>query len=108
MLLFFKKLFSSKKKTPPVVYRTPKAQKNEKDLETFVKYVVYSLVNNHKAVKINTTYAKNKIDIKVSCQATEVGKIVGKKGQTIGAIRLLLNGAGGRFNKKINLEVVDN
>ena len=37
----------------------------------------------------------------------DVGKVVGKKGRTIMAIRELVSGAGSRAQRKVTVEVVD-
>ncbi len=77
------------------------------DLEMFVDYVVKALVDNKSEVSVNAEQLENAISIKIKCQKEEIGKVVGKKGRTIMAIRTLISGAAGRLQKRILVEVVE-
>ena len=77
------------------------------DLEMFVDYVVKALVENKSEVSVNTEQLENAISIKIKCQKEEIGKVVGKKGRTIMAIRTLISGAAGRLQRRILVEVVE-
>jgi predicted RNA-binding protein YlqC (UPF0109 family) len=76
-------------------------------IEGFVLYVVRSLVDNADAVRVTTAETDRATVITVSCEKRDIGKIIGKSGKTIAAIRALANGAGGRLGKRVNVEVQD-
>jgi predicted RNA-binding protein YlqC (UPF0109 family) len=78
-----------------------------KDLEAFVGYVVKALVDNPDEVKIETVQDGDGKLVKISCRKEDVGKIVGKKGKTIIALRSLVGGAASRMQEKVSVEVVD-
>jgi len=78
-----------------------------KELEGFVDYVVKALVDNPEDVKIVTEAEGEGKVIKISCRKEDVGKIVGKKGKTIIALRSLVGGAASRLQEKISVEVID-
>ena len=78
-----------------------------KKLEDFVDYVVKALVDNPSDVKIVTEAEGEGKVIKITCRKEDVGKIVGKKGKTIIALRSLVGGAASRMQEKISVEVVD-
>ena len=107
MINFFKKIFGLSSSKVDVLDQDVAVLGNEKDLETFVSYIVSGLVDNTKAVKIKTDYLEKEIKIVIACAVKDIGKVVGKKGQTIRAIHYLLNGAASRFDKKINVEVLN-
>ena len=107
MINFFKKILGLSPSIVDSLEQDPPILGNEKDLETFVSYIVTGLVDNAKAVKIKTDYLEKEIRIVIACAAKDIGKVVGKKGQTIRAIHYLLNGAASRFDKKINVEVLN-
>ncbi len=79
-----------------------------KDLEGFVDYVVRALVDNPNQVKVNSELENEDSSIiRIECCKEDIGKIVGKKGKTIMAIRALVSGAAGRLQKKVAVEVID-
>ncbi len=80
-----------------------------KDLEGFVEYVVKALVDAPDEVKVSTGDAENgggKV-IRINCRKDDTGKIIGKKGKTIIALRSLVGGAAGRLQERVTVEVVD-
>lgn len=77
------------------------------ELEKFVRFVVDSLVDSPADVKLETVETANGFTIRVSCKKEDIGKIVGKHGKTIMAIRSLVSGAAGRLRKHVSVEVLD-
>ena len=78
-----------------------------KDLENFVDYIVRSLVDEPDAVRVISEVSKDSNIIKIDCKKDDIGKIIGKRGKTIMAIRSLVSGAAGRLKKRVTVEVVD-
>ena len=78
-----------------------------KDLEHFVDYVVRALVDKPNDVSVETVEGERGTTVQVSCAKEDIGKIIGKNGKTISAIRALVNGAGKRFEKDLSVEVLD-
>jgi predicted RNA-binding protein YlqC (UPF0109 family) len=78
-----------------------------KDLEHFVDYIVRALVDNPEDVRIKYEKEENTNIIRIDCKKEDVGKIVGKRGKTIMAIRSLVNGAAGRIQQRVTVEVTD-
>jgi len=76
-------------------------------LEDFVAYVSRSLVDNPEAVQVSTLEKDRLSVIQIRCEKRDIGKIVGKNGKTIAAIRLLVSGAGGRIGLRMTVEVLD-
>lgn len=58
-------------------------------LTSFVEYIVKSLVDKPELVTITQTEEGNRIVIGVKVSDDDVGRIIGKDGQTIRAIRSL-------------------
>ena len=80
------------------------------DIVAFVDYVVRALVDEPGLVKIEVKKVEEKQRkiINIACKKTDVGKIIGKNGKTIMAIRSLVGGAASRLNQQIAVEVADN
>ena len=72
-------------------------------LETIVK----SLVDHPQQVKITEVIGEKTAIFELRCNAKDVGKIIGKSGKTVGAMRTLLNSIAARQGRKAMLEVVD-
>lgn len=77
------------------------------DIESFVDYVARSLVDSPEAVKVRSTEEADVFGIQIICKEEDRGKIIGRRGKTINAIRALANGAAGRMQKKVTVEVID-
>lgn len=105
MFSFLKKLFSGENGSKFVYKPTPTG--GEEDLTMFVKYVVCNLVDKPQVVEVIAENTDRALVIKVACQKEDIGKIIGKNGKTIDAIRSLVNGAAGRLGKRANVEVAD-
>jgi predicted RNA-binding protein YlqC (UPF0109 family) len=72
-------------------------------LETIVK----SLVDAPGEVRITEVGGEKTIIFELRCNAKDIGKIIGKSGKTVGAMRTLLNSIAARQGRKAILEVVD-
>ena len=82
----------------------PSSQQN---LEDFVLYVSKKLVDYPDEVKVRTASAENGNVIQITCRPGDRGKIIGKSGKTIMALRALVSGAAGRTKDRVSVEVLD-
>jgi len=82
-------------------------EKSVSDIVSFVDYVVRALVDTPAAVKIEMIDDEKGQVINIRCEKEDIGKIIGKNGKTIMAIRSLVAGAGSRLNRQMNVEVID-
>ena len=78
-----------------------------RELEGFVDYVVKALVDYPDEVTVNTVENGDGASIQIRCRKEDIGKIVGKRGKTIMAIRSLVSGAAGRQRKRVSVDVLD-
>lgn len=102
-----KKIFQSFLKKDSDTKTIPVANEELKDLEHFVDYVVRALVDQPDEVNVDSVPGERATIIQVKCAKDDIGKIIGKNGKTISAIRALVNGAGKRFDKEFTVEVID-
>jgi len=100
---FIKKIFGSEE----VAKSAPAPASDVDDLANFVDYIVRSLVDAPSSVVVDMEEVDETTVIKITCDKDDVGKVVGKRGKTIMAIRSLVSGAAGRLQKRVNVEVVD-
>lgn len=76
------------------------------DTEALVRYLVESLVDMPEAVKISVTQSDDSISFMVELDPSDVGKVIGRGGRTIKAIRTLARAAGSTENRQVEVDVV--
>jgi len=76
----------------------------EKDAE-FLEYVVKGLVDHPESVKINRTVDEMGVLLGLDVHPEDMGKIIGRLGNTAKAIRILLRVVGMKNNARVNLKI---
>lgn len=77
---------------------------NERDAQ-FLEYVVKALVDNPDAVKISRTVDEMGVLLTLVVDPADMGKIIGRSGNTAKAIRTLLRVVGMKNNARVNLKI---
>ena len=107
----FGKLFGGKEeaeaKPSAPAARTTADPSSQQNLEDFVLYISKKLVDYPDEVKVRTASAENGYVIQITCRPGDRGKIIGKSGKTIMALRALVSGAAGRTKGRVSVEVLD-
>ncbi len=79
---------------------------SEKNLDSeFLDYVVKSLVDNPSDVKINRKVDEMGVLMSLDVNPADMGKIIGRQGNTAKAIRTLLRVVGMKNNARVNLKI---
>lgn len=73
----------------------------------FVELVVKQIVDNPDDVKVTRTVDEMGVLITLEVSKEDMGKIIGKGGQTAKAIRILLRIIGSKNNARVNLKIVE-
>ncbi|MDD5025782.1 MAG: KH domain-containing protein [Candidatus Peribacteraceae bacterium] len=73
----------------------------------FLQYVLESLVEDRDQLKIDSRVDDLGILLTVAVSDRDMGKLIGKNGQTIKALRTLLRIIGGNTAQRINLKVLE-
>jgi predicted RNA-binding protein YlqC (UPF0109 family) len=71
----------------------------------FLEYVVKALVENPNDVKIDRTVDEMGVLITLTVNSADMGKIIGRQGNTAKAIRTLLRVIGMKNNARVNLKI---
>lgn len=71
-----------------------------------VECIVCGLVDNEDAVALDVTDREDGALIEVSCSEEDAGRVIGRKGRTIKAIRTLARALGQRVGTSVDVEVV--
>jgi predicted RNA-binding protein YlqC (UPF0109 family) len=78
----------------------------ERSMRTLVEYIVTALVDQPDQILIAERSGRNTTIIELAVAKEDIGKVIGKEGRTINAIRTILNAAGASQKKRVVLEVM--
>jgi len=73
--------------------------------QQFLEYVVKSLVDNPDAVKVTRKIDEMGVLITLDIDPVDMGKVIGRQGNTAKAIRTLLRVVGMKNNARVNLKI---
>ena len=73
--------------------------------QDFLEFVVKSLVDNPSDVKVGRTVDEMGVLLNLKLNPTDMGKIIGRNGNTAKAIRTLLRVVGMKNHARVNLKI---
>jgi len=77
-------------------------------MKEFVEYIAKHLVDNPDQVEVNQIESEKTTILELTVASNDVGKVIGKKGKTVNAIRTLLTAASAKVGgKRTVLELND-
>ena len=76
------------------------------DTEGLVRYLVTSLVDDADSVSVTVSETDAAVTFEIALDSADVGKVIGRQGRIINAIRTLARAAGTSADKQVEVEVV--
>jgi predicted RNA-binding protein YlqC (UPF0109 family) len=76
-------------------------------LKPLVEYIVRALVDKPDAVELRTSVSEGSILYEVKVAPEDIGKVIGRDGRTVNALRTVLTAAALKKGEKVRLEIVD-
>jgi predicted RNA-binding protein YlqC (UPF0109 family) len=76
-------------------------------MKGILENIAKSLVDAPNEVQITAIDGEKTVIFELRCNAKDIGKIIGKSGKTVGAMRILLSAIAAKQGRKAMLEVVD-
>ena len=76
-------------------------------MKAFVEFVVKALVDYPEQVEIREVEGDQVVVFELRLNQTDIGKVIGKSGRTITAIRTLLTGAAAKQGKRAMIEIIE-
>lgn len=73
----------------------------------FLRYVLEALVEDKDELSIESTIDELGVLLTVKVSERDMGKLIGRGGQTVKALRTLLRIIGGNVNQRINLKILE-
>lgn len=79
----------------------------QEDIVTLVRELVDSLVDDKDAVSVTGEDDRGGVIVNVTVAEDEMGKVIGRQGRVIKAIRTIARAAGSRTDMSVEVEVVE-
>lgn len=76
------------------------------DLRALVEYLTRGLVDDPAAVSVRATERDRLVFVEIRVAAGDVGKVIGRRGRIIGAIRAVARAAAVRAGRRVVVEIV--
>ncbi len=76
-------------------------------MKPFVEYVVKALVDHPDEVTVTEVETERAVIFELRLNQTDIGKVIGKSGRTINAIRSLLMSAAAKHGKRVMVEIIE-
>jgi hypothetical protein len=76
-------------------------------ISDIIEGIVKALVDNPDSVQINQESGEKTLSLNISCDRSDIGKIIGKSGKTISAIRTIAKIISSKNGKKITITIID-
>jgi predicted RNA-binding protein YlqC (UPF0109 family) len=76
-------------------------------MKAFVEFVVKALVDHPEQVDIKEVDGERTVVFELRLNQSDIGKVIGKSGRTITAIRSLLTSAAAKQGKRAMLEIIE-
>ena len=75
--------------------------------QEFVEYVLKTVVDNPDDVHVDRTIDEMGVLLSVNVNPDDMGKVIGKSGQTAKAIRTLLKVVGAKHDARVNMKIIE-
>jgi uncharacterized protein len=76
-------------------------------MKELVQFLARQLVNNPDAVEVKEVHGDTASVLELRVAKEDLGRVIGKQGRTVQAIRTILNAVASRTNRKIVLEIIE-
>ena len=77
------------------------------DMRVLIEHIAKALVDEPAQVSVNQLEEGPDTVLELTVAPNDVGKVIGKQGRTVRAMRLLLGAAGIKFRKHFTLEILE-
>jgi hypothetical protein len=87
--------------------RSAKEDADVSEMKNLVQFMAEALVDHPEQVSVNAVEGENSIILELKVAPDDVGKVIGKGGQTAKAMRKILSAAATKLKKKSLLQIVE-
>jgi predicted RNA-binding protein YlqC (UPF0109 family) len=78
-----------------------------RQLENLLLFLARSLVDEPEKVEVSGQETDSRVDLTLRVAPKDMGKVIGRQGRIVKAIRVVMKAASVKVNKRVNVEVTD-
>lgn len=78
-----------------------------RQLEDLLLFLARSLVDEPEKVEVESRETESRVDLTLRVAQGDMGKVIGRGGRIVKAIRTVMKAASVKANKRVNVEVAD-
>ncbi len=78
-----------------------------RQLENLLLFLARSLVDEPEKVEVEGTETESRVDLTLRVTQGDMGKVIGRGGRIVKAIRIVMKAASVKENKRVNVEIAD-
>ena len=68
--------------------------------------IIKHIVDHPDQVTVNEVQGERSVVLEIKVAPEDVGKVIGREGRIINALRQIIKAAGGKSNKRVNIELL--
>ncbi len=76
-------------------------------LKELVEFIAKALVDNPEDVDVSEISGEQTVVLELRVAKSDLGKVIGKQGRTVKAMRAILNAASSKVRKRADLEILE-
>ena len=76
-------------------------------MENLLLFLARSLVDEPEKVEVEGRETDSRVDLTLRVAQGDVGKVIGRGGRIVRAIRIVMKAASAKENKRVNVEIAD-
>jgi uncharacterized protein len=76
-------------------------------LENLLLFLARSLVDEPEKVEVTGRETDSRVDLTLRVAPKDMGKVIGRHGRVVKAIRAVMKAASVKVNKRVNVEIAD-
>lgn len=78
-----------------------------RQLENLLLFLARSLVDEPEKVEVSSRETDSRVDLTLRVASGDMGKVIGRQGRIVKAIRTVMKAASVKANKRVNVEIAD-
>ena len=80
---------------------------DQASLKKLVEFIARALVDTPEKVEVSDVSGEQTVVLELRVEKDDLGKVIGKQGRTVKAMRSILNAASSKLRKRADLEILE-
>lgn len=76
-------------------------------MKNLVAFIAQNLVDNPRTVSVEKVYSGQTLVLELHVEKADIGKVIGRQGRTVDALRTIINAASAKDSKRTFLQIVE-